>query len=208
MLGEHFSEAECLTHRGLDGESQGGITALSGLGGVIVGGLMTARSQKAEKEKERIQQQLREFYSPLLGMHREIEAKSKLRPKVHAAANIAWQKLFVNAADGMEKERIDRENKERFDKVLQYSSEQLEKDLVPTYNKMLALYTNNLWLAENSTVGYIDVLTEFVELWNRFFRDALPREVLDEIEHSEAALQSFYRDLQANFDRLTRLLRS
>lgn len=185
------------------GIEQSAITAASGLLGVFAGGWMTARSQKAEKKRERIQRKLREFYSPLLGMHREIRAKSMLRPKVHAAANVAWQKLFINAADEMEKERIDTENKERFDKVLKYSKEQLEKDLVPTYNKMLTLYTNNLWLAEDSTMGYIEALTEFVELWNRFFRDSLPREVLDEIEHSEAALQPFYLDLEANFDRLT-----
>jgi hypothetical protein len=188
------------------GLMQSVIAAISGLGGVVVGSFMTARNQKADKKRERIQQQLREFYSPLLGMHQEIKAKSELRPKVHAAANVAWQKLFIGAADGMEKEEIDVKNKARFDKVLEYSNEQLEKDLIPTYQRMLKLYTNNLWLAEDSTQGFGYVLTEFVELWNRYFSDALPREVLNEIEHTEEKLKPFYKDLQDNFERLSKEL--
>jgi hypothetical protein len=103
---------------------------------------------------------------------------------------------------------ISDKQKEKFDKILEYSEEQLKKDLVPTYRKMLELYSSNLWLAEPSTLKFHYVLTEFVEIWNRFLEGALPQEVLMEIDHSEKDLQPFYEDLQINFDRLTKELRS
>ena len=94
----------------------------------------------------------------------------------------------------------------QFDKVIDYSNEQLEKDLVPLYRKMLSLYLNNKWLAERSTRGFTYELVEFVEIWNRYFAESLPRQVLSEIEHTEAELQPFYEDLQDNFDRLSKEL--
>lgn len=182
---------------------QAGITGATGLLGVVIGGLVTAHNQKKERRHARRREQLEKFYSPLIGMRDEIQSKSELRVKLHAAANIAWQKQFVNADLPVEKQAISARLRDKFDKVFEYSDEQLKKDLVPTYQNMLDHYAANLWLAEPSTLKFHYVLTEFVEIWNRFLAGTLPSEVLAEIDHSEERLKPFYEDIQSNFDRLS-----
>jgi hypothetical protein len=182
---------------------QCGISAGSGLLGVLIGGLITGHSQKAERLNARIREQLHDFYSPLLGIQDEIRAKSELRKKLHAAANVAWQKQVE-----IHNRFVPDDVEAKFDKVIDYSNEQLEKDLVPLYRKMLNLYLSNKWLAEKSTLGFNYELVEFVEIWNRYYAGGLPREVLNEIEHSEAKLQPFFTNLQDNFNRLSKELQN
>ncbi|MGA3083067.1 MAG: hypothetical protein ABSD44_17080, partial [Terracidiphilus sp.] len=182
---------------------QSGISAGAGLLGVLIGGLVTAHSQRADRRNARIREQLEGFYSPLIGIRDEIRAKSVVRMNVHSATGSAWiKKVELNdrnpSGDG----------KDKFDKVYEYSNEQMEKDLVPLYQKMLELYLKNKWLAEPSTLKFNYEFVEFVELWKRYFADSLPREVLGEMEHSEKKLYPLYKDLQDTFDRLTNELRN
>ena len=184
------------------GLMQSGISAGAGLLGVVIGGLVTAHSQKSERRNARIREQLHDFYSPLLGIREEIRAKSEMRTKIHSAAGIAWQKQVQ-----IHNRFVPDDVKARFDKVLDYSNEQLEKELVPLYRKMLDLYLTNKWLAERSTLGFNYELVEFVEFWNRYYAGSLPLEVLGEMQHTEAKLQPFYKDLQDSFDKLSKNLR-
>jgi hypothetical protein len=185
---------------------QSGISAAAGLLGVVIGGLVTSHSQKVVRRIARKREQLEKFYSPLIGMRDEIRSKSDLRTNLHSAANVAWQKQFQTTEFGFEKKMISDMLKDKFDRLLEYSEEQLKRDLVPTYERMLNLYTANIWLAEPSTLKFHFVLTEFVEIWKRYLNGSLPMEVLTEIEHSEENLKPFYADLQSNFDRLTKEL--
>lgn len=182
---------------------QCGISAGSGLLGVLIGGLVTAHNQRAERRSARIREQLRDFYSPLLGIREEIRAKSELRIKLHSAANVAYQKQVE-----IHERSVPEDVKAKFDKVVDYSNQQLENDLVPQYRKMLDLYLRNKWLAEKSTRGFNTELVEFVEIWNRYYAESLPYEVLCEIEHTEAKLRPFYADLQENFERLSKELKN
>jgi len=182
------------------------IAGASGLLGVIIGGWITSHNQRVERQHAHKREQLEKFYSPLIGMRDDIRSKSELRLKLHSAGNIAWQKQFQGVTEGWEKQIISEKQKDKFDKLLAYSDTQLKEDLVPIYRKMLELYTTNMWLAEPSTLTFHFVLTEFVEIWNRFLAGSLPQEVLAEIDHSEGNLKSFYEDLQNSFDRLTREL--
>jgi hypothetical protein len=88
--------------------------------------------QKVERRQGRIQQQLREFYSPLLGMRDEIRAKSEMRTKISAAANAARQKQVQ-----IHNRFVPDDVKQRFDKIIDYNNEQLQEELVPLYRKML-----------------------------------------------------------------------
>jgi hypothetical protein len=181
---------------------QSGISAGAGLLGVLVGGLVTAHSQRAERRNARIREQLEGFYSPLIGIREEIRAKSAVRTNVHSAAASVWLKMVE-----LHDRNAPADVKEKLDKVFEYSNEQLEKDLVPLYQKMLELYLKNKWLAEPSTLKFNYEFVEFVELWNRYFAGSLPREVLPVMEHSEKKLYPLYQDLQDNFDRLRNELR-
>jgi len=182
---------------------QAGISAGAGLIGALIGGYVTAHSQRVERRQGRIQQQLREFYSPLLGMRDEIRAKSEMRTKISGAANAAWQKQVQ-----IHNRFVPDDVKQRFDKIIDYNNEQLQKDLVPLYHKILELYLNNKWLAEPSTLGFNYELVEFVEFWNRFYASSLPLEILAELDHTEGKLQPFYKDIQDTFDRLSKELKA
>lgn len=83
---------------------QSGISAAAGLLGVIVGGTVTAHSQKIQRKHARQRDQLEKFYSPLIGMRDDIRSKSEMRTKLHSAAGIAWQKQFEGVETGFEKE--------------------------------------------------------------------------------------------------------
>jgi hypothetical protein len=54
--------------------------------------------------------------------------------------------------------------------------------------------------AEPSTRQHFRALIEFVELWERYVRDALPGAVADRVVPSEERLSDFYADLQTNFE--------
>ena len=46
---------------------------------------------KLAKRLEFVEKQLRDFYSPLLGIRKDIEAVSGLRPKIQAKSEEVWQ---------------------------------------------------------------------------------------------------------------------
>lgn len=186
--------------------AQSAIAAGSGLLGVAIGGFAAARNQKKERRAARIRQQLEGFYSPLLGMQKEIRSKSELRTKLHDAGGKAWGKKMAELQNPVSKAAVMESDWPRFAKLIEYSDEQLRKDLVPLYRAMLVHFRENMWLSEPSTLKFFPDLLEFVEIWNRFLSNALPAEVLEFAKHEESTLTPFYEDLQQQFDRLTRQL--
>lgn len=189
------------------GIAQSLIAAGSGLLGVAIGGLISARNQSTERKTARLREQLEQFYSPLLGMRSEIMAKSQTRLKINMAADSAWVENFDRVTDPDVKRRITEENAPAFDKLQEYNEAQLREELVPLYCKMLAHFSSHMWLAERSTQRNYDVLCEFVEIWKRAIDKSLPAAVVRKIEHEEKKLYPFYNDLQDHFDRLVEELK-
>jgi hypothetical protein len=157
--------------------------AIAGLVGVLVGGWITTRSQKTERQHQRIREQLSGFYSVLLGMRSQIRAKSEVRLKVR---NIA--------------RKVQRD--EEFQKLIEYDKRQLQEELVPLYREILDHVTKNMWLAEPSTLTHYGTLVEYVEVWNRSLEKSLPTDVAFEIDHDEQKLYPFYEDLKSQFEHL------
>ena len=60
-----------------------GIPAASGLGGVMLGAWLSGKRETRQRQLEFIKKQLRDFYSPLLGIRSEIRMRSELRVKIH-----------------------------------------------------------------------------------------------------------------------------
>jgi len=160
------------------GIEQSCISAAAGLLGVFAGTFMTNRNQAKQRQLERIRDQLQNFYSPMLGFRLQIKAKSELR---------------LETAE--------------FDKLLGYNSDQLKTEIIPLYRAMLEHFNQRLYLCESSTIAYHAKLVEFVEIWNRFLSETIPRSVLRNREHSETELHPFYQDLQDNFNKLSEKLR-
>jgi hypothetical protein len=182
------------------------IPAGSGMLGVLIGGWLTALNQKQERREAHFKSQLSEFYSPLLGIRSQIKAKSELRLKLSSAAGAAWPAKFAGIEDPMLKKEISERDSPAYDKLQDYNNRQLTEEIVPLYRKMLVIFTDGMWLAEPSTIRHYAALVEFVEIWNRFLDQSLPREVLQQIEHKEETLQPLYADLEHNLSTLSKRL--
>ena len=172
------------------------IPAAAGLVGVVIGGLITTYSQKIERRQRLAREKLDKFYSPLLGMRSHIKTKSIVREKIRDAARKEWNQLFVGFENDPEaKKRISETHGPKFDKITEYDKKQFESELLPLYRDMLAYFTSNISLAEDSTLKHYEELVEFVEMWNRELAGALPPEVVLAVGHDEKKLYPFYDDL-------------
>jgi hypothetical protein len=62
------------------------VSALSALVGVSIGGWITTRNQKIDRRYHHLQEQLG-FYGTMLGMRKEIRAKSEVRKRIQDLSN-------------------------------------------------------------------------------------------------------------------------
>ncbi len=184
------------------------IPAASGLAGVTIGGWITLLGQRLGRKNDRLREQLKEFYSPLLGVRSQIKAKTDVRKKITAKAQELWPYKFAEASSSESRKVLHGEESAAFKKMLDYNNTQLVEELVPLYRQMLDHVTYHMWLAEPSTIKHYSALVEYVEIWNRFLDHSIPQQVLLDIEHDESSLFPFYEDLRQNFERITRELKS
>jgi hypothetical protein len=123
------------------------IAAGSGILGVCVGGYFTAHQQRHERRNTRVREQLQGFYSPMLGMREEIEAKNEVTGKLTSIAKTGYPKRLEGITDPDTKQRIQQEMRE----FGMYNDTQFRENIL-TYQKMLEHFSTHMWLAEPSTV--------------------------------------------------------
>jgi len=103
-------------------------------------------------------------------------------------------------------QRLTEERGKEFKEIIEYDNRQLKEELIPAYRKMVNLFRDKMWLAEDETKKYFKSLLEFVELWERILDRSLPMEVVQAIEHGEESLHPFYDHLQNEHDELRKKL--
>jgi len=179
----------------------------------MAGGWLTAHNQKRERQQRRINEQLAGFYGPMLALRTQMLSQSELGQKIRGNAGTAWQEIVKRAYEGdNESRKIDRMEKltqqrwPSFEKLTEYGNRQLVEEILPSYRKMVEIFTSKLHLAEPSTIAYFPTLLEFVEIWNRWLNESLPVEVLGHLNHTEDNLSPFYANLLENFTRMHREL--
>jgi hypothetical protein len=181
------------------------ISALAALGGVAVGGWITSRNQRLERQHRRLQEQLG-FYATLHGLRMGIRAKSEVREKVRGIAEQAFQREYEGVEDPGAREKIVVERWPQYEKLFTYDEQQLTQELIPLYRKMLDHWTNNMALSEPSTQKHYPLLVEYVEIWNRFLQKAIPNTVVPELRHEEKKLYPLYEDIEEQVTRLRKEL--
>src|SRR5260370_2641645 len=181
---------------------KGGVSAIWGLVGVIVGSWLTGRHQRIERRNARSREQLMEFYARVRGMRADRRAKSDLRVKVHALEEELWPEKFAGIVDPEVKKRIDEAAWPDYEKTFKYSDDQLKNDIIPTYRKMVEHFASHMGYAEESTIAHYPAFVEFVEIWNRFLK-GLPREVANKLSQAESKLYPLYDDVEMNAKRLS-----
>jgi hypothetical protein len=183
------------------------ISAASGLIGVGLGAFLTSRNQKQDRRQRFIRDQLTEFYSPMLGIRERLRVRGEVCHKVRTAAGSIWPRLME---DAQEAGRL-RETRERlspnFMRIIEDDNKQFEDELIPLFRQMADLFTAKMQFAEASTRLHFGALIEFIEIWERRLRGALPSEVIEAVEPNERNLAALYADLETNFERLQAALK-
>ena len=158
---------------------------------------------RKQKEIEYVERQIREFYSPMLGCLNQIEAKGVARYEISQASDKAWKKIVDHHPKPFE----DHEKYfEPFKRSIDYDNDQLRNELIPLYDKMISIFSENLDLAFPETKKWYSELTQFVEIWHRWLDGSLPSEVIQEMNHTEERLKPFYKNLNDSLDKLQKSL--
>lgn len=178
------------------------VPAIAGFMGVLAGSGLTGRRERSARRYAFLRQQLEEFYSPMLGLRQEILAKSQLRLKIGQKAEETWHELFQEKMDPEIKAKISNQRWPEFDALIKYDNKQLTEELIPAYRRMLDLFREKMWLADDTTKQYYPELVEFVEIWNRSLDHHLPLEVFRKIGHTEERLKPFYDNLNSQAVRI------
>ncbi|MFA5844784.1 MAG: hypothetical protein WC971_08145 [Coriobacteriia bacterium] len=180
------------------------VPAVAGLVGVLIGAWLTGCRERSHRCLAFLERQLRDFYSPMLGLRNEIQMRGELRVQIQTAADAAWRGLAKETRrNGVRApEQFSAEREPEFKKLIEYDNTQLERELLPAYRRMVSLFRDNYWLADLDTRGFYQQLVQFVELWERWLADAIPWEVIERLGHSEENLQAFYAHLEEKHDSL------
>jgi hypothetical protein len=181
-----------------------GVPALAGLAGVVIGAWLAGRRERNQRRLAFVEQQLKDFYSPMLGLRTEVRMRSELRVRIHDNADVVWRELCADARQVSVEALgdISRTRGPEFKKVIDYDNKQLQEELLPAYSEMAKLFRENLWLADPDTREHYQQLIEFVELWDRWLANSIPAEVIERLGHSEENLKPFYKHLQERHDDL------
>jgi len=175
-------------------------TVLGALVGAVVVYYFGIRHLQIQRRLAFRERQLAEFYAPLGGLRKQIRAKSELRLKISNAADAAWQDICKSYAGNP---MLDHEERfAPFKRITEYDNEQLQVELMPKYREMLALFTERYHLAAPETRAFYQEFLEFVEVWNRWLSNSLPREVLGKLEHTEEKVKPFYEHLESKMQQL------
>jgi hypothetical protein len=180
------------------------VPALFGLTGTLVGGWITAHNQTKDRLNRRYAEQLL-FYAEMLSIRKTILAKSEIRLRLH---NI-MHKVLQEEAQLVRLEEITPQFEKKqarlsdeYDKLIDYSDNQLRNELIPLYRKMVDVWVANMGQAKESTQEHFAALVEYVEIWNRFLDQSLPNTVVRRLEHEEPKLYPLYKDIEEQVVRL------
>lgn len=160
----------------------------------------TLRQLKVKYRMDFIERQLRELYSPLTGCKMKIKSESELRDKIFMATDLKWREFCKTHPEPTE------EDFKPFQNSVIYDRTQFREEIIPLYDKMVAIFTDNYYLAETDTKKWYKELLNFVEIWHRYIKEAIPREVIPELKHTEENLESLYLDLDFQIDKLKKEL--
>jgi hypothetical protein len=169
--------------------------------GTVASNWFANRRERAARHHELQLRKLKEFYGPLLSLHREILAKGELRVKVQEAVGRLHTEAMVQAGPGRVNEASDT-HLSGILKTINDENQTLREIIMPLYREMVRIFRENMWSAEPETRDHFPALIEFVDVWDKILTDRLPRAVAPAIGHTEENLIPFYSNLAAIHDRI------
>ena len=174
--------------------------------GVLIGARLTTGRENRRRRHEFVECQLRDFYSPILGLRAENLAIYSIHVKISQTSHKAWRsecaKLRETAKAEENLQRLSAERGPVFSRVFDYNNKQMADQVNGNYRRMVAIFREHLWLAEPETRGYFGRLLEYSDLSERWTSQTIPHEVLTKLEHSERDLIPFFEHIRDTHDRL------
>jgi hypothetical protein len=178
------------------------ISAASGLGGVLIGASLTARTERRRLKLAFAEKRLTEFYSPMLGLRRGIRAVSELRAKIEQASDAGWREVADSMDDGQFEPSATEKRFAPYKRAIEYDNKQFKEEFLPEYEKMVSLFREKMHLAYPDTTEHFGKLVEFVAIWKRHLDESLPPEAFPHLGHTEENLRPLYESLQRRHDEL------
>lgn len=186
-------------------------SAITGLLGVYIGVWITNRQTVTQRKFDFYEKQLRELYSPLVGVRKEIQILSEFRLAGAEASQKWWQKVCERGKHITDMDKsvnfYDKEG-EKITTQIEYENKQLVEKIIPAYRQMVNIFKDNYWLAEEQTKEHFPALVKFVEAWERYLSRTHPVDVIKEISVSENELMSFYKDIEKTHYSLRKKLKN
>ena len=182
-----------------------GSGSIGGVAGALITAGLTTRREKRQRRHEFIERQLRDFYSPILGLRIENQAICVSQGKISGTANEAWRaecaELRQSAKAEENLERFSAQRGPVFAAITDYNNKQMAQ-VNANYRRMVAIFRENLWLAKPETRDFFGAVLEYSDLSERWTAGTIPREVLVRLEHSERVLIPFFEHVQETHDLL------
>jgi hypothetical protein len=186
------------------------IAALIGFLGALIGAGLTAwfvqRRERQQRQLAFLERQLREFYSPMVGLRAEVRMRGELRLRIQNLAEAVSSELLRNSPD--QTREYTQHLLEQFRGVIKDDNTTFKTQLIPAYQKMASLFREQLWLADPETQAYYPDFMEYLDVLERHLRDAIPGEVVASLGHTEANLHPFYAHLEARHHQLRAVVSS
>lgn len=176
------------------------VSAIALLLGVCIGAWLAKRRSHKQQKLDFYEKQLREFYSPLVGIRKEIRILSEFRLAGENASREWWQKVCEYAKQIKDPDKAEKYYGKEGEKIktqIEYENKQLTEKIIPSYRKMIDTFKESYWLAEEETKEYFPTLIKFVEAWERFLSETHHPDVLEDIKVKEEELIPFYEHIEA-----------
>lgn len=159
------------------------VPSVSGLWGVVIGAWLTGRRDRSQRRLAFVEAQVKDFYSPMLGLRNEIGMLSELRARIQGTATVVWKELCQERLQISSEAlgELSRTRTHEFTKLTEYDNKQFREDLLPAYRQMARLFRENLWLADPDTREHYEHVIEFVEVWDRWLAKSIPVEVTERL---------------------------
>lgn len=177
-------------------------SAITGLLGVYIGGLIANRQSCMQRRIDFVEKQLKELYSPMVGIRKEIQILSEFRLMGEKASDEWWQKICTYGAQIKDPEKAGKYYEEKGKGIgsqIEYENKQLVDKIIPAYRRMVNIFKENYWLAEEETKIHFSTLVRFVETWERFLSKTHPADVISKIQVKESELMPFYEHLERSY---------
>jgi hypothetical protein len=175
------------------------VPAISGFVGILIGAWISSKQQKQQRKLTFIEDQLKYFYSPLLGLRNEIIILRERQYDINRNTDENWRKMCKDAREigGIDnlKTVVD-ERREEYMSTLKYNNRQITEILLPSYRHMVSIFREYYYLADPHTRKHFGTLLGYVDIWDRWLSKSIPPEVIKDIGHSEKILDPFYDEIE------------